>query len=55
MAIGHPVQKCNSNNAQNKSKWGKRENQVGTKPPLKINTKEVTDHPDELTPNSEWR
>ena len=40
---------------KNKSKWGKRENPVGTKPPLKINIEEVTNHPDELTPNNEWR
>ena len=39
-----------------KNKLGeeKTENPVG-KPPLKMNTESSLNHPDELTPNSEWR
>ena len=54
-AIGHLVQFWNWNNAQNKLSEEKRENPVGTKPPLKLKTESSLDHPDELTPNSEWR
>ena len=53
-AIGHPVQCWNWNNAQNKLSEEKRENPMGN-PPLKMNTESSLDHPDELTPNSEWR
>ena len=40
---------------KNKLSEEKRENPVGKKPPLKMNTEISLDHPDELTPNSEQR
>ena len=53
-AIGHLVQCWNWNNAQNKLIKEMRENLMG-KPPLKMKIKSNLNHPDELTPNSEWR
>ena len=53
-AIGHSVQKVTLKCA-NKMLSEERRKTQWEKTPLMMNIEEVTDHPNELTPKSEWK